>query len=347
MMGAFHNEEGGPKYKGRAKLFGMKRFHAREMALLLGPVALIGVVGFWMSGRPVDDGRLRLSFSIEKPTTLQAFRGIDANLALKVKNSDGKELTIKKGSPYVEVHTPRGVEVSRLEGRSQRDWESDFWMGSINSSRFPIKMKSVPEGTLFFGFDGISQPPLVAGATPTQVSRVSGKWKINRAQIAPTNLAGLPRKPFVSLREVVITQVTLTKGTPATSSSEVSGEAIFDLQSGTMDKETSFECNVRGNSAGRGPRGFAMGWGLGTPTSPTQGTARTRTIEWTVFGSWIDTNVNVTGFVSAGNRWPLAFEIGPFDFNKVKVGQKLKFKSWPAPVPSSTKAKWTKRRSFV
>jgi len=43
--------------------------------------------------------------------------------------------------------------------------------------------------------------------------------------------------------------------------------------------------------------------------------------------------ISFTGRISADNRWPLAFKIEPFDGKPAKVGQQLKFKSWPAPLP--------------
>ena len=47
----------------------------------------------------------------------------------------------------------------------------------------------------------------------------------------------------------------------------------------------------------------------------------------------------ITGRVSANNRWPLAFKLGPFKFDDVKVGRSLPFQSWPAPLPPGVKPK--------
>ena len=60
----------------------MKRFSAREFALLCVPVAAVAGAGWWASQRgpttASGDGKPKLVFRIEQPTAMQAFDGVKA-----------------------------------------------------------------------------------------------------------------------------------------------------------------------------------------------------------------------------------------------------------------------------
>ncbi len=137
----------------------------------------------------------------------------------------------------------------------------------------------------------------------------------------------MTRLPLVHLRSVKIVQI---------NPGNIRGETVFDLTGPTMDAQTPFDYDFSERRSG-------MGSGYGSSDLTPQ-TAMRCVREWTVYkpsnssfvnGKLVPTKqiVRVTGRVSADNRWPLAFQIEPFDFAKVKIGQTLKFKSWPALVP--------------
>ena len=56
----------------------MKRFSAREMALVASPLIVVGVAGFFLPRRKASTpNERRLSFELQRPTTLEAFQGVD------------------------------------------------------------------------------------------------------------------------------------------------------------------------------------------------------------------------------------------------------------------------------
>ncbi len=300
----------------------------------MAPVLAIGALGLWVSNRPtpLDEAKPRLRFHLEKPTTLEALQGVETAFRVEPINGAGKPMMLQQGEPYLEVKTARGIEVSRYSGeRTPR--LSVAWMTNENNLRFGVGLKRVSAATMFFGFDGIARPPIaLPGATPTppEMLRVNGKWKVDRAQIQPINLAALPRKPLVSLREVVVTErkaANRRAGTPG----QITGKAVFDLHGAAMNQKTSFAVSF---SNGTGPNNATLSYGMGWGGGQTQDTLRRRVREWKLYGSpGIHTQARISGRSSADNRWPLGFQIEPFDFKTAKVGQKLKFKQFPVALP--------------
>ncbi|PQV64876.1 hypothetical protein B1R32_103143 [Abditibacterium utsteinense] len=317
-----------------------QRFHPRETALLLAPVLLIGVLGFWMSKRPIpkiDDGKLHPQFRLDKPSALEAFRGANTALVISFKGASAKDFDCQQLSPYLQVKTSRGVEVARYSMRGIVPWDENLWNYSSSnntSTRFLLQTRAVPAGEMHFGFFGVAQPNASFTASPTASAplkpvRLSGKWKVDRTQFKPTNIASWPRKPFVKVREVVITEKTTGNprgGVP----NRITGEIIFDLQSATMEEKTSFEASF---SEHHFTPPTQITYGMSYGSGQTKETPRTRAQSWMVNSKSPKTRLNVSGRVSADNRWPLGFTIEPFNFQNVKVGQKLKFKQFPVPLP--------------
>ncbi|MBW3636185.1 MAG: hypothetical protein KY445_06920, partial [Armatimonadetes bacterium] len=145
------------------------------------------------------------------------------------------------------------------------------------------------------------------------------------------NLAAMPRNPLVSLREVVITEKVAGNargGVP----DEIKAEAVFDLNGVGTNQKSPFEFSISNQTrAATGPT-YGMTWGHRSAKD----TPRRRVRSWTVSTSPADTaKARVSGRASADNRWPLGFEIEPFSFKTVRVGQKLKFKQFPVALPQT------------
>lgn len=315
-----------------------KRFSMREMTLLTLPVLAIGAVGLWSSNRlPVDD-KPRPHFSIAAPTTLEAFGGADAAFVIEIKNFPRQEFEIPFDfKAYLQVKTPHGLETARANESNYLPWTQKLWLGrAINgeTNRFKFRSAALPSGEAHFGFSTIAQPlllPVASSATARlKPLHLSGKWKVDRAQIKPLNLAAWPRKPWVAVRSVTITQRmpgNIRGGIPGS----VRGEVVFDLQSAAMDGKTAFEIDfgehhlVPKNSS---TYGINSGVPIGHKEKP-----RTRVRYFEVRDVLVTSKFHVSGRVSADNRWPLGFQIEPFDFKTAKVGQKLKFKQFPVALP--------------
>jgi hypothetical protein len=240
------------------------------------------------------------------------------------------------------VKTAHGVEVARHNTGNLVSWNRNLWTYSSSNShstRYLIRTGGIPAGEMHFGFFAIAQPSgtvAVSPATspPLKPRRLSGKWKVDRTQIKTLNLAAMPRKPWVKVRSVTITQVipgNKRGGVP----NKITGEVVFDLQSGAMNEKTPFQESFSEHDVASTNRvSYGMGWsssssvGMGTPETP-----RTRVRYWEVSQDSPTVTLNVSGRVSADNRWPLGFEIEPFSFKSAKVGQKLRFKQGPVALP--------------
>ncbi len=306
-----------------------KRFSAREMAILTAPILVIGAMGFWASKRPAllasptDNGKLLLTFQIDKPTTLEAFDGAQGALVLGLKQQT-EQFRINGSSTFIELETPRGP-IALRQGFKRPSWGT-VWHGNINGTRFPIRISEIPPGVLVFGCNAtIDYGSInIGGPLPPKPLPMSGKWKIDRAQLKPPQFSSWQRKPLISLREVKISRIDVG---PSYGGRRVSGEAFFHFDGATMNDDTKLEMKVFSFNA-------AMGHGTNAAWSKTPKKPRQRITEWTVYSlNSKNPIVRVTGRVSADNRWPLGFEIEPFNFKTAKVGQKLRFKQFPVALP--------------
>ena len=167
-----------------------------------------------------------------------------------------------------------------------------------------------------------------APAQPPGSPYLKGYWKVNRSKIKSFDFS-LPRAPLVNLQSLTLNEVTANR---------VSVEAVFGLEGSAIGQETPFQFQVKDASKD------STGWWVtmhqgGVRTS--QSREATFTLEHLNPFTGRETDphlISFTGRASADNRWPLAFEIEPFNYNKAKAGQKLKFKSWPAPLPPNAKS---------
>ncbi|HEX8463528.1 MAG TPA: hypothetical protein VF627_02835 [Abditibacterium sp.] len=320
----------------------MKRFSMRETALLMAPVLVIGTLGWWISKRPLarpEVGPFHFQLHLDKPTTLEAFEGAEAVFQVQIKNDDEKRWFLKTYQPDLKLTTPDG-EVLRPPPSSV-NWSQTMRMPvsavgiNENEQRLLVKMKDIPAGKLEFVFDAIAQtPPAALGAPPLPLKtmRVGKTWSVDRTRIKPINLAALPRQPLILMCEVVVTQKKLAN-TRTKTPDQVAGEIRFQLNGAGENQNTPFEMsfnNVISTARGAIPI-LRASWSGGSEKD----TARYRVPEWSL--NWAPgkstVQARISGRVSADNRWPLGFQIEPFNFKTVKVGQKLKFKQFPVPPP--------------
>jgi hypothetical protein len=303
----------------------MKRLDVRGIVLLCSPIAVIAGAAWLMRVLPrkPSEDKLYLSFHRETPTALEAFSGADAAAVVEIKGPNTQPgaglgpLRVWQSSHRLELKTPQGTQVSRSDGASWNRW-GNVWKGGLNNSRFVLDLSRVPPGQLFFAVDAqlspMSSPPAPGAA------RLSGKWKVERAKIKPFRFRRISRAPLITLRSASI-----LRRNPG----NIQGEVIFDLPGASMSEQTLLNLQFTG--------GGVNSWGTGSSGGTTP-TALRRVIEWTAanpgFGyPSAKPTVRITGRASGDNHWPLAFAIEPFDFSKVRVGQHLNVRSWPAPLP--------------
>jgi len=287
----------------------MKHIPFSELALLSLPVVLIGGVGYFYSrAKPTQAQEpLRLTFHIEKPTTLEAFAGSNVALVVGMAGKNAEKLRLQHVNHVLKANTKRGIMRfddggdSRLISNTKSNGKN--WRLTINEDVIPL-------GDLSINCNATIAP--ASGMAPKVLPYKEGRWKIDRTKITSFPFKQMPRKPLVTLKSVTVTQ---TAG-------YFSAKSVFSLDGVAMTEKTSFDANLRS-------RRYGMGYE--TNFNP-QKTARLREIEWSIFTS-IGGMTYVSGRVSADERWPLAFEIEPFNTAKVKVGQKLRFKAFPASLP--------------
>ena len=309
----------------------MKQFFARELALLSLPIVLVAGIGWWASRRPKPKvyAGPQLQFRVEQPTTLQAFDGVKTVLtAQSTKDSLGASYWIDHPKSWPQVAGPQGAK----RWRSDQFFVGDeAWISSDYSYADSVAVKQWPAGQVTYGISGsLVESGKRKAPKPIVLAR---EWKVDRAQIKPFDFS-LPRAPLVTLKSVTITKNNYYY---------IDGEAVFLLQGATMGANTPVHFRVSV------PRNSPDFWDA--DSSYSQAGARIRVIEFRLstpnmtapeimkFQLPKPRPLQITGLFSADNRWPLAFEFEPIDRLRTKVGQKLKFKGWLAPLPLDARAK--------
>ena len=299
----------------------MKRFSAREFALLCLPVAVVAGAGFWAARRPTPKPSYvgpQLQFRAETPKALQAFDGVQQALTISIgKDSKGEQFSAF-GQPksWLHIKTPQNTETWYSSGTGTLP-VSGVSMASENNQKYSILIKQVPQGALTAGFSGqIVNDALRPAVKPIFVK---GQWNVSKSKFKPFDFK-LPRAPLVKLTSATISTVSPT---------QLAVRFTFALQGMEMNEKTTLD-NQFGEKHGLS-FGYSMNGNVNAP--------KTRVCECYIrnpspigAGS-APTTIELTGRASANNRWPLAFAVEPFDYAKAKVGQQLKFKSWPAPLP--------------
>lgn len=310
----------------------MKNISLREFALVCSPLLVVAVVGFALSRRKppsLDEGKLHLVFHVEKPTVLESFNGADAALVVALKGADADKLNTSFADYSLELKSKSKAYKSSCSDDGSRFW-NDVWKGNWNNSRFAINTRQIPPGKLRFYFTTKTSYSGMVTPAPTPAPHLNGSWLINRALIKPMNFKRMPRAPLVVLRSVNIT--TVAGGTGR----YVSGECVFYLVGANMSVQTPTEISFSGGVT-TPTISSGLSWGTTASATPSPKPMQ-RSWTWSVSApTGIKTKLiaHVSGRLSVDGRWPLAFEVTPFDLANVKSGQSLSFKSWPVPTPIS------------
>lgn len=304
----------------------MKLFSARELAVLCLPFAAIVGVFFWASqhkGTPIPlppEPPPKLRFSSRPPTTLEAFDGVKTVLVAEV----GRD---SRGSEYRWSETNQLFWLKTGDEKTSKLWRSDG-SGSIGKEAFSpsiwgdasidLPLKSIPTQSMIWGLDAkvISTDMY----QPTRSFNIKGQRQIDKSQIEPFDFS-LDKAPLTHLREMGISN---------RDEKSVTLEVEFTYDKAGENHNTPFEAQFQ-------ERHGRLGWsGVSSfvPLAPQNWKSVVFVIERSPSN---DSPFEITGRVSANNRWPLAFKIGPFKFDDVKIGKPLPFKSWPAPLPPGAK----------
>ena len=298
----------------------MKRFSGREFALMTAPILGIGAVAWWMSSRPpIPVKRLgQLSFRIEKPTTMEAFRGANVAFLIDVEGTAQKDYWMQDSSAYLEIQTPTGLKKSWWNNANYDvKWEREVWNYAINHSRFLLKTDSLPAGELHFGISGKASTGY--SGTPPAPVMVNGKWKIDRTLLTPVSFDKLERSPKIELLVLEITAI---------NKRNLTIDAAFIVKDDAISEKATLETSFREHRN----RFVSTTGGMQKSMTTAHRLVRQLNIGAPLTGQPITPYV-ITGRVSVANRWPLDFEAEPFDFKTAKVGQRIRFKQFPAPLP--------------
>ncbi len=319
----------------------MKRFSAREFALLCVPVAAVAGAGCFASKpiSPKAEPPPKLSFSMRQPSTLEAFDGVKTVLVAQVaRDSDGRLYEFLDGKSYEPGATdPLVYPLVWLkigDKNTSKIWRSDG-SGSINKAAFKssvlwdarveLPMKNVPPKPIFFGIQ--SKLTSFEHLLPHNTFDIKRQWPVDPSGVKPFDFS-LDKAPLTHMKEMSI---------PDWGRSDKGGvESVMFYVEFTYDKpgenhNTPFEAQAK-EKYGR------LKWsGVDDPRPPAPQ-------NWNAVIMKIERPASdappfeITGRVSANNRWPLAFKLGPFKFDDVKVGHPLPFQSWPAPLPPGVKS---------
>ena len=299
----------------------MKRFSAREFALLCLPVAAIAGAAFWASRRGApDDGKPKLSFRFEQPSAIRAFDGVKALVVAKVSPDkthflSSTDYCVSSSSQvWLDVKTPQGT---KTWNRNATQAFAPDSFDELSGCDYYFFMKRVPEGELTLRLKGTRVSREQSAATKPALFPIRGQWKIDKSHIKSFDFSR-PRVPEVKLRSITLSN---------SSGINLAVDAIFTLTGQDVDVNTPFETQLTM------PWGWSNGSSSSSGSDPAQRSVSFFLVARPNSAGKISSLATVTGRVSADNRWPLAFKTEPFDFKTVVIGQQLKFKSWPAPLP--------------
>ncbi len=219
----------------------MKRFSAREFALLCLPVAVVAGVGWWASRRPSIAPKSKpryigpqLRLDVETPTALQAFDGVKTVLMVKVRDdSAGTHYQIDYPTRlWLGVLTPQGTKAWRNDMAFYAD---ESWISSYHSSGSSVAIKQLPQGKVTFVF---------WGSVPPAKDFLRGQWTVDQSKAKPFDFS-LPRVPLVNLQSLTITNAV---------ESHMVVEAVFGYDGVVLGQDTPFQFQVRDSS------GDETGW---------------------------------------------------------------------------------------
>ena len=306
----------------------MKRFSAREFALLCVPVAVVAGAGCRASKPipPKTEPPPTLSFSVRQPSTLEAFDGVKTILVARTgRDSDGRLYEFDAIDPLVwlKIGDKNSSQLWRSDGASSMD-KAAFEASVFGDVSVELPLKNVPPKPMILGIE--ANVTSYEHLLPHNSFDIKQQWQVDPSGVKPFDFS-LDKAPLTHMKEM---------GIPDWGRSNEGGvESVILEINFTYDKpgenqDTPFEARMEekhGRLKWSGVSGFV-------PLAPQNWKAIEIDIERPPSD---DPPFEITGRVSANNRWPLAFKLGPFKFEDVKVGHSLPFQSWPAPLPPDAK----------
>ena len=165
----------------------MKRFSAREFALLCVPVAAVVGVGCRASApvAPKVEPPPKLTFSMQHPTTLQAFDGIKTVLVAQVsRDSRGAYYRFEEDEPlfWLKIGDDKDAKFWRSDGTGAI--AKDTYAPSVwGDASVKLPLKSVPPKPVTFGLDAkVVSTDLYS---PTRTFAMKGQWQLDKSQVKP------------------------------------------------------------------------------------------------------------------------------------------------------------------
>ena len=306
----------------------MKRFSAREFALLCLPVAAVAGVGIWASRHPIPlIGRKEPKALLQTPDSIQAFDGAKAILKVDVNQAvggSGKEW-IWSNNPniWLDIHTPLGIKTWRGDGKGNYLSTTTHFSPYDFDNSYSIYLDKIPTEDMILGFKG-----KVASRNTGKAYPVAGRWEVDRSQYKPFDFS-LLREPSLELKSAYIESVFPRQKMAGNSYSLSSVTVRLNFRLKSIDSNQDTASTFLLHKTGYQMSCSVMG---GFPDDPKIRICRCTFYEPTKTAPKIN-SMSLSGRSSANNSWPLDFKIESFDYSNVKETQQLKFKSWPAPLP--------------
>lgn len=314
-----------------------RRFSLREFAFLCAPIAIVAVVALVAARRPKPvppklvrpkPVPLHLEFAVEKPTILEAFQGANSVLVTRVAGDGVAKITMDSAKTNAVMERRNA---GKKEIASTRSWITTspwakVWKGQYyaqNGLRLPANALAIPPGEIALNFT-TQIAPLNAPTPATSYPLLRETWPIDRSKFAPFDFKKLAREPQIRVRSIKILTV---------SASWIEGETTFELLGEDANAQTPVDFSLSGLVPFKGSVTSA---GSDSKATTPPNAANLRVVKWNLVGHTPTPPTQIGdlhGRISAGERWPLAFQIEPIDFSKVKAGQNLKWTEWPAPLP--------------
>ena len=225
---------------------------------------------------------------------------------------------LKSPKFWLDVATPQGIKSWRTDGTGTFQIKGASAMNDANQWYY-IYLTEIPDGDLTFGVSGKAiSSSFPSKAKPHQIKQA---LSVDKSKLEKFDFS-LPRAPLVKIKSATISRITRP--------SSATVQLILVLQGAKKMEEIGVQTDFKES------HGFVGS----TSMQRSPKASRNLIVEANVIGgNAISKKVELAGRVSADNHWPLAFKIEPFDYAKVKVGQQLPFKSWPAPLPTGVPLK--------
>lgn len=297
----------------------MKRFPLRELLLICLPLLILAGTGLLLSRRaPLDVRHVSLLLNIDTPTNLESLEGSEAALTVALQGPQASRWELLSVNPHLQLETQEGV----FDSLSSTTRWRNSWIRGTTQTRTLANLSSLPPGQLRY----VCEAYIVSKEYPKdRPKRLSQSWLLNRATLR-TLWAGKPRTPLLGTSKFTITRIgnRVWKGKKRR---VVEGKLDFVVEKGggpaldVVPSARPFEATYSASSP--------LPPGTTSRSAPLKQAFSLELGNQFVRARRLKVPVRVSGHANTGGRWPIAFQVEPFDFDKVQEGQQLKVKSWP------------------